>query len=98
MSEMLQDLQYKLKTSTGSLALLVAKIFSGMVLGLTAALIAEQIIGFGNLAFLFVIVAVTGAFLRVSKSWQFIGLAVFDLICVLLGLLLRMYILVAPGG
>jgi hypothetical protein len=98
MGEMLQELQYKLKSSSTSLALFFFKLVSGIALGLTLALIFEEIIGYGSLAFIFVIVSVTAAFLRASKSLQFVGVAVFDLICALLGLLLRMYILIAPGS
>ncbi|MGE0762878.1 MAG: hypothetical protein AB7N80_06340 [Bdellovibrionales bacterium] len=98
MGQMLEDLQYRLKTSSSSLALIFFKMISGVALGLTVALIGQEIIDYGNFAFIFVIVATTGAFFRVAKKWQFIGVAVFDLICVLIGLLLRMYILVAPGG
>jgi hypothetical protein len=98
MGAMLEDLQYKLKTSSSSLVLFFFKLVSGLALGLTMALIGEEIINYGTFGFFFALVAVTGAFLRVAKGWQFVGVAVFDLICVLIGLLLRMYILVAPGG
>lgn len=98
MGEMLEELQYKLKTSSTSLALFFFKVVSGLALGLTMALILEEIMAYGTLAFVFVIVATTGAFLKLAKRLQFVGVAVFDLICVLIGLLLRMYILIAPGG
>lgn len=98
MGQMLENIQYRLKTSSSSLALIFFKLISGLGLGLTAALIGQEIIQYGSFAFVFVIVATVGAFFRVSKHWQFVGVAVFDLICILIGLLLRMYILVAPGG
>lgn len=98
MGQMFEDIQYKLKTSSSSLMLFFFKLVSGLALGLTVALIGQEIINYGNFSFTFVIVATTGAFFRVSKKWQFVGVAVFDLICVLIGLLLRMYILVAPGS
>lgn len=98
MGQMLEDLQYKLKASSSSLALVFFKLVSGLALGLTLALILEEIMGYGMLAFVFVIVATAGAFFKLAKNLQFVGVAVFDLICVLIGLLLRMYILIAPGG
>ncbi len=98
MGQMLEDLQYKLKTSSTSMALVFFKIVSGLALGLTLALVFEEIMKYGTLAFIFVMVATLGAFFRISKKMQFVGVAVFDLICILIGLLLRMYILIAPGG
>lgn len=96
--QVIEELQYRLKTSSTSLALLSFKLISGAAIGLTLALIGEEIIGYGTFSFIFVIVTMTGAFLKVSRSWQFVGVAAVDLICILIGLLLRMYILVAPGG
>ena len=98
MRELLGELQYRLKSTSTSLALIAFKAFSGALLGLTLALIFEEIIKYGTFSFVFVMVATCGAFLRVSRRWGFVGVAVFDLICILIGLLLRMYILVAPGG
>lgn len=98
MGQMLEEIQYRLKTSSTSLVLFGFRLISGMALGLTLALIGEEVMGYGTFSFTFVIVTVVAAFLRVSKGWQFVGVAVFDLICVLIGLLLRMYILVAPGS
>lgn len=98
MGQMLENIQYRLKTSSSGLALFFFKLISGLALGLTVALIGQVLINYGNFSFIFVIVATTAAFIRVAKRWQFVGVAVFDLICVLLGLLLRMYILVAPGS
>jgi hypothetical protein len=98
MGEMLEELQYRLKTSSGSLALFFFKLVSGLALGLTLALVFEQVLDYGLLAFIFVIVATVGAVFKIFKRMGFVGVAVFDLICILIGLLLRMYILIAPGG
>ena len=98
MSELLEELQYRLKSSSTGIALIAFKVLSGAALGLTLALIFEEIIRFGTFSFVFIVVATCGAFFRVSRQWRFVGVAVFDLICVLIGLLLRMYILVAPGA
>ncbi len=79
------------------LLLILCKIISGLILGLTFALIGEQIFQYGPLLFSFVIITVTGAFYRISKSWGSIGLLIFDLLCILAALLIRMYVVVAPG-
>jgi hypothetical protein len=98
MSQFLEDLQYKLKASSGSALLFSFKIFMGFVLGLTFALIGQQMTNYGSLAFLLVILSTMAVFYRISRGWQWAHSFVFALICVLVGLLLRMYILIAPGA
>lgn len=98
MSQLLEDLHYRFKSSSTSMALLSFRLVSGMFMGLTLALIFEEIIKYGLLAFVFVIVVTTMSFMRVSKGWNFVGVLVFNLICVLIGLLLHLYILMAPGA
>lgn len=67
-------------------------------MGLTLALIGQEIIGYETISFSLVIVVVTTAFLRAARRWNLMGVLIFDLICVLIGMLLRMYILIAPGA
>lgn len=98
MSHFLEDLQYKIKTSSGSLLLFFFKIFIGFVLGLTLALIGQQMTDYGTLAFLFVIVSSIGVYYKISQSWKWSHCFIFLLICVLTAMLLRMYVLVAPGA
>jgi hypothetical protein len=47
------------------------------------------------LVFAFVIVVTTAAFMRIAKNWGLTATLIFDLICVLVGMLLRLYIMVA---
>lgn len=72
------------------------RLLSAAVIGLTVALVAQELMGFGFLAFLFVLVVVTGAVTRILKNWSMMGIVLFDLVCVLVGLGLKMYILLAP--
>lgn len=97
MGQFLENVQYKLKTSSTDIINLVLKIFSGLLLGLTFAIVGQEILGYGTISFVLVIVVTTLALLRVAKSWRIAGVLVFDLILVLTGLLLRMYIQIAPG-
>jgi len=85
------------KVGVQSLILVLCKIISGMVLGLTFSLIGEQVFQYGPILFSFVFLTVTGAFYRISKPWGSVGLLIFDLLCVLAALLIRMYVVVAPG-
>lgn len=95
---MLDNLQHKLKGASAGFFLASYRILFGAFLGLTLALIGERVGGYGDLAFAFVIVVTTMAFYRLSKPWKISTVLVFSLICVLIGLLLRLYIQVAPGS
>ncbi len=98
MGQFIEDLQYKVKTSSGSFLLFLFKLFVGFVLGLTFALIGQEITGYGDFSFVLVIVVTMALFGRIAKKWRLWAVIAFALICVLLGFLIRMYILVAPGA
>ena len=97
MGQFIEDLQVKLKSSSTNFALVLAKLFVGFVLGMTFAIIGQQIFQYGDASLLFVILVTMTAFYRLVKPWRFAPLLVFSLVCVLIGLLLRMYIMLAPG-
>src|SRR4051812_20122471 len=98
MGQFIEDLHYKIKTSSSSLALAGFKIFIGLVIGLTFALVGQQMVGYGTFSFLLVIITALAAFFRVSKGWKWSQAFVCVLICTLLAVLLRMYIMIAPGA
>ncbi len=98
MGQFIEDLQIKFKNSSTSISLVIAKLFVGFVLGLTFSIIGQQIFQYGEASGLLVILVSMIAFYRVVKTWRFVPLLVFSLICVLIGLLLRMYIMIAPGS
>jgi hypothetical protein len=95
-------MQVQLKKTSGDLALFSLKLLTGIVLGLTLALIMQEILGKAdneNLLAFFTVIAITmAAFLRIAKEWGFTALLVFDLVAVLLGMVLKLYIMVAPGA
>ena len=95
---LISNVQERFKTSTNALSLVAVKALSGVILGLTLALIGEEIIQYGVFSFVLVTVVTTACILRISKTWSWTQILIFDLICVLIGLLLRMYILIAPGA
>lgn len=97
MGSLISNAQERFKTSTNAMALLSFKVFTGLFLGLTFALIGDQIIDYGWFSFMLVIVVTTGAIVKITRAWTWTNMLIFDLICVLIGLLLRMYILIAPG-
>lgn len=73
------------------------KVITGLLLGLTLTLVLQEIFQFGSFVFFFSVTGCTLLFLRLAKNWSLLFLLVFNLLAVLSGLLVRMYILVAPG-
>lgn len=102
MSELIGNMQTQFKKTSSDVALFGIKFISGVVLGLTFALIMQEVMGKADdenlLAFFFVIIVTMAAFMRIAKSWGLMTILIFDLICVLLGLVLRLYVMVAPGA
>lgn len=94
-----QAMQVKegVKSSTVGLVLLLLKVLSGLIIGLTFTIVFQEIGQYGQLSFLFIMILIAALFTKLTKSWGFVTLIIFDLICVLVAMLLRMYILVAPG-
>lgn len=97
MASLISNFQDRVKTSSNMISLLVFKAASGFFVGLTLALIGDQIIDYGWFSFTLVVVVAVGAALKIMKAWTWTHVFIFNLICVLIGLLLRMYILLAPG-
>lgn len=98
MAQLLDQMQIKLKSSSTGFGLLSLKTISGAVYGLTMTLIFEEIFGYEAFAFWFVLIANLLIFMRITKDWNFVGVLILNLFMILVGMLLRMYILVAPGA
>lgn len=102
MGEMVGKMQDQIKKTSSDLALFSLKLFSGLILGLTFALIMQEVLGKADgenlIAFFFVIVVTASVFLRIAKEWGLTAVLIFDLVCVLIGMVLRLYIMVAPGA
>ncbi|MGE3975011.1 MAG: hypothetical protein AB7F59_10855 [Bdellovibrionales bacterium] len=93
----IQDMQYKIKSSSSNLFVFSLKFFSGLFLGTVFAIIGHELMNYGSMAYWFVIVLTMAVFLRISKPWGAWGVVIFNLVCLLVGMLLRMYILISPG-
>ncbi|MBX2988052.1 MAG: hypothetical protein KF802_09165 [Bdellovibrionaceae bacterium] len=100
LSERFRDLstnmQDGVKNTTTSVTNVVLRLISGLFLGLTLALIGQELAGYGTFSLLFCMVVILALFMRLSRSWSIPRVLVFDLICILVAQLLRMYILLAP--
>ena len=90
------NMQDGVKNSSVSLLGLAMRGLTGFMLGLTLALIGQELVGYGSLALLFTMVVVFGLVMKTTSSWTIGKILIFDLILILVAMLLRMYILVAP--
>lgn len=96
MNSFATNMQNGAKSSSVSLFHIFLRLITGLILGLTLALIGQEFFGYETFGLLFVIVVVVGAITKALSTWSISKILIFDLICVLVGMLLRMYILVAP--
>ena len=78
--------------SSSHLGLYSLKVLTGLFLGLTLALIGQEIIDYGKFSLTFVSLLIIGIFLKMSRNWNLTGVLTFDFICFLIAILLRMYI------
>ncbi|MBV2168548.1 MAG: hypothetical protein KUL82_07560 [Bdellovibrio sp.] len=88
--------QEGVKSSSLSFFHFSLRFITGILLGLVLALIGQELMGYGTFALLFVMVVVLAVIIKLLASWSVSQILIFDLICVLVAMLLRMYILVAP--
>lgn len=96
MSNVAGQVQESVKNTTSALLLFIFKALSALAVGATVSLIAQEIIGYQTLSFIFVLLVVGGALFRAISTWSWGKVLLFDLFLVLVSLLMRMYILIAP--
>ncbi len=101
MPELVGRIQNGLKQNSSDFALIALKLVSGGVVGFTLALIVQEILGQPDeltLAFIFTLCVTMGVFWRLTRSWGLSAILVFNLVAVLTGLLLRLYVMIAPNA
>ncbi len=96
MSQLANNVQQGVKSTSLSFASFTVKTITCFFVGLTFALIGQELFNYGTLMFVFMMVCVWGLLFRIMLKWSIGGVLIFDLICVLVALLLRMYVLIAP--
>jgi hypothetical protein len=96
MSQLADNVQQGVKNSSVSLLSMIFKVITCFVFSLTVALAGQVLMQYGTLLFLFMMVVVGGLLFKLIFKWGLGSVLIFDLICVLVALLLRMYILIAP--
>ena len=90
------NIQDGVKSTTTSLTSMVVKILTALFFSLTISMIAQELIQYGTLAFMFMMLVVMGLTYKLIAKWTLGATLVFDLVCVLVALVLRMYIMLAP--
>ena len=98
MANLIGDLHNGVKQTSGHISVFILKVFSSFMVAVTVALIFQEMIGFGTFSFVLIGVTLLLGLVKMMKNWSLTSVLVFDLICILVALLLRVYILVAPGG
>lgn len=91
-----QTVQTGVKNSTHSLFHIFLRIVSGFFIGFVLALIAQELFHLGTFSLIFLTVLFLGLIYSILSRLTLFQIIVFDVICILVGALLRMYILVAP--
>ena len=95
-SQVASNVQVGAKNASVSVLSIGLKLLTGLLIGLTLALIGQEMMGYGTFSFVLMMVVSIGLIYKLLQSWSVSSVLVFDLICVLVALLLRMYILIAP--
>ena len=100
MGEFAGKMQMQFKKSSSDLLTWAVKFISGAFLSLTLSLIIQEIMGKSEgeapVSFIFTFVAFTAIFLRIAKKWSLVAVLIFDLVCILIGMVLCLYIMRAP--
>ncbi len=96
MTRVTQQMQDNVRVTVTGIFGWFLKILSAAALAFTITIIAQEVLKFALLAFLFVMIVITGTIVRLIQKWTILNVLAFDLLCVLVGLGLKMYILLAP--
>lgn len=87
-------IQQGAKGAAQSLGHMTLRLVSGFFIGLVLALIAQELFGFGAFMLTFLTLLFLSVIYKLLSSRTILYIVVFDVICVLIGFLLKMYILV----
>jgi len=90
------NIQTGAKNATHSLTHILLRLISGFFIGLVLALIIQELSQSGEFVLVFLTIVFTAAIYKSLSRFTIVHILIFDLICVLLATVLRMYILIAP--
>lgn len=90
------NLQQGAKNASVSLGQRLLRFFSSLLLGLVLSLIIQEFAQSGTLMLIFFTALFTMIIYRLLRPLKIFHIFVFDVICILVATLLRMYIIIAP--
>lgn len=93
---MAANLQQSAKNSTVTLTQKVLRVLSGLFIALILSLIIQEMMQSGTLMLVFFTLLFTSVVYIFLGKFSVVQILIFDLICVLIALLMRLYIMVAP--
>lgn len=96
MNQIAGQVQEGIKSSSISIFGIAIKIFTALFIALTVSLIVQEMMGSGSFTFVFTMIVVGGGIFRLMKEWKVQQVLLFDLFCILVALLLRLYLQIAP--
>lgn len=95
--QLINKMHFQVKRTSNHFGTYIFRVITGGWIGAVFAHLFQIILGFENFLFFFVIVMTTGAVVRVTRDWGFFSITILNLFCILIGILLQMYIKIAPG-
>lgn len=96
LNQLAGQMQEGVKSTTVSFVSLSLKIITAFFFSLTLSLIIQEMMGSGMFTFIFTMVLVIGLIMKLIGKWNIGAVLLFDLFCVLVALLLKLYLQVAP--
>ncbi len=96
MNKLADGMKSGVKMGSTLTVIIFIRLITALFLGLTVALIGQEVSHYGTLSLIFVTLLVTTVFMRISRAWTLAHILIFDLVMVLVAQVLRMYILLAP--
>ena len=84
------------KVATITLSQRIMRLVSGFFVGLVLSIIVQEFVQSGMLMLVFFTILFTLIIYRSLRTLTLFQIFVFDVICILIAILLRMYILIAP--
>lgn len=90
------QMQVQTRNTTASLSQRLLRLVSGFFVGLVIGLIVQEMTQSGALVLFFITILVLSIIYRLLSKLHIVQILIFDLICILIATLLKMYIMIAP--
>jgi fatty-acid desaturase len=94
MSEFAERIKDNVRGSAKHLTIFMVRLLTGSLLGVTLALITQNLTNppIGTFLFMFIAITTIGVVLRITRYWSLAATVILLLVLVLIGVLLKLYI------